>query len=110
MTQLRELYRSSSGDRWSLILASEGGPARVRHEANGASGGAVQELEVGDFLTRGGNGPEKQELLRLIGELVEPAGSSPEATEDDWMSSYDHPDDDQRYESLTDPGADPTTG
>ena len=27
-------------------------------------------LEIGNFLSQGGTGPEKQELLRLIGTLV----------------------------------------
>jgi hypothetical protein len=31
----------------------------------------VTEIEVGDFLTTGGRGPEHDELLRLIGSLAE---------------------------------------
>jgi hypothetical protein len=34
------------------------------------SGGQVADIELGAFLIAAGNGPEKQELLRLIGTLV----------------------------------------
>jgi hypothetical protein len=42
----------------------------VRHEPNLPSGGQVADIETGAFLIAAGNGPEKQELLRLIGTLV----------------------------------------
>jgi hypothetical protein len=42
----------------------------VRHEPNLPSGGQVADIEIGAFLFAAGNGPEKQELLRLIGTLV----------------------------------------
>jgi hypothetical protein len=67
----RELYRSANGDRWSLVRDAESGRVIVRHEPNLSSGGRPSDVEVGDFLVRGGLGPEKQELLRLIGTLVE---------------------------------------
>ena len=67
----RELYRSANGDRWSLVRDAESGRVIVRHEPNLSSGGRPSDVEVGDFLVRGGPGPEKQELLRLIGTLVE---------------------------------------
>jgi hypothetical protein len=41
-----------------------------RHEPNLSSGGEVANIEIGAFLIAAGNGPEKQELLRLIGELT----------------------------------------
>ena len=66
----RELYRSANGDRW-LLVRDEVGRLFVRHEANLPSGGAVTDVEIGKFLRDGGLGPEKQELLRLIGTLVE---------------------------------------
>jgi hypothetical protein len=66
----RQLYRSSNGDRWLLIRDPATGRVFVRHEANLASGGQVTDTEIGHFLTEGGTGPEKQELLRLIGSLV----------------------------------------
>jgi len=69
--RMRELYRSPNGDRWSLVHETDSDHVAVRHEPNPSSGGAVSEMEVGDFLLRGGNGPEKQELLRLIGSLAE---------------------------------------
>jgi ketosteroid isomerase-like protein len=67
--ETRELYRSSSGDRWQLARDSESGRVFIVHEPNIASGGQTSHIEIGPFLT-GGHGPEHQELLRLIGTLV----------------------------------------
>ena len=36
-----------------------------------SSTGLTSNIEIGEFLVRGGSGPEHQELLRLIGTLVE---------------------------------------
>jgi len=69
MSKLRKLYSSSNGDHWYLIQDAAG-EAFVRHQANLASGGHVAHLEVGVFLSSG-RGPEQQELLRLIGTLVD---------------------------------------
>jgi hypothetical protein len=69
--QTRELYHSANGDRWCLVYDSTAGQVFVRHEPNLASGGKVTDIEIGAFLSRSGQGPEKQELLRLIGTLVE---------------------------------------
>lgn len=69
--QTRELYRSPNGDRWCLARDTESGRVFIMHQANLASGGQETRVEVGAFLTQGGAGPEKQELLRLIGTLVE---------------------------------------
>ena len=66
----RDLYRSANGDRW-LLVRDNTGRVFVRHEANQASGGTVTDSEIAEFLTEGGLGPEKQELLRLIGSLAE---------------------------------------
>ena len=66
----RELYYSSNGDRWHLARDPDAGRVFIRHQANLPSGGHVAEIEVGIFLSRG-NGPEQQELLRLIGTLVD---------------------------------------
>lgn len=71
--ETRNLYRSSSGDRWRLARATDTGRVFVRHEANLPSGGRVTEIEIGAFLGTDGRGPEHQELLRLIGTLVEAA-------------------------------------
>ncbi len=62
----KDLYRSANGDRW-LLVRDDAGRVFIRHEANAPSGGTVTDTEVGEFLSRGGLGPEKQELLRLIG-------------------------------------------
>jgi len=66
----REIYHSANGDRWLLARNPETGRVFVRHEPNFPSGGQVVDIEVGAFLIATGNGPEKQELLRLIGTLV----------------------------------------
>jgi hypothetical protein len=69
--QFREIYRSApNGDRWLLVRNTETGRVFVRHEPNLPLGGQPADIEVGAFLVAVGNGPEKQELLRLIGTLV----------------------------------------
>jgi hypothetical protein len=70
-TLTRTLYRSSNGDRWLLARETETGRVFVRHEANLPSGGRVTDLDVGAFLAAGPPGPQHQELLRLVGTLVE---------------------------------------
>ena len=72
----QEIYRSANGDRWLLAHDPDTGRVFVRHEPNLPSGGQVADIEIGAFLIAGGSGPEKQELLRLIGTLVR----GPEAT------------------------------
>ena len=67
----RELYRSANGDRWSLVRDPGSGRVFVRPEPTVAPGGRASDIEVGEFLVRGGHSPERQELLRLIGTLVE---------------------------------------
>jgi hypothetical protein len=69
MKKARKLYESSSGDHWYLI-ADPSGAVFIHHEANAASGGHVEHEDIVTFLNRG-NDPEHQELLRLIGTLVE---------------------------------------
>ncbi len=69
MTKARTLYSSSTGDRWFLIRNASG-EVFVRHEANSASGGNVDHVEIGAFLSAG-RGPEHVELLRLIGSLLD---------------------------------------
>jgi hypothetical protein len=71
---MRELYRSPNGDRWDLVHETDSGSVFVMHRPNAPSGGRTSRQEIADFLA-GGNGPERQALLRLIGRLVgEPAG------------------------------------
>jgi hypothetical protein len=69
--QTREVYRSTNGDRWYLVRDPNLVECWVRHEPNLSSGGQIADIEIGAFLSCGGQGPEKQELLRLIGTLVE---------------------------------------
>jgi hypothetical protein len=56
------------GGCWPATLIQLG--CFVRHEPNLSSGGQVVDIEIGAFLIAAGNGPEKQELLHLIGTLV----------------------------------------
>jgi hypothetical protein len=70
--EMRELYSSPNGDRWYLAREVDLGQVFIRHEPNGPSGGKATDLEVGAFLGRVGEGPEYQELVRLIGTLVQP--------------------------------------
>jgi len=69
MKKARKFYESSNGDRWYLIR-DPSGAVFIHHEANAASGGHVEHEDIATFLGRG-EGPEQQELLRLIGRLVE---------------------------------------
>ncbi len=78
--QERLLYSSENGDRWSLARDSGTGRVFVRHRPNLPSGGRASDIDLGAFLAQGSLGPEKQELLRLIGSLVDGAqvdGSDP---------------------------------
>jgi hypothetical protein len=66
----RPIYLSANGDRWLLACDPDSGRVFVRHEPNLPSGGQVADIDIGAFLIAAGQGPEKQELLRLIGTLV----------------------------------------
>ena len=68
---MRQLYESSSGDSWQLVRDNDSGDIFVRHLANKASGGNVRDVSLGVFLTLGRDGPEHQEVWRLIGTLIE---------------------------------------
>ena len=76
--QTRELYQSANGDRWDLVRDPGSGRVFVRHAPNLASGGRASDWEIGAFLRAGAGGPEHQELLRLIGTLVEETPSEAE--------------------------------
>jgi hypothetical protein len=67
----RELYASPNGDKWHLVRYEESGRVFVQHVPNVPSGGQPTNIELGEFLSRGGNAPEHQALVRLIGTLVE---------------------------------------
>src|SRR5919198_815647 len=75
--RIKEIYRSANGDRWLLALDSDTDRVFVRHEPNLPSGGQVADIEIGAFLIAAGSGPEKQELLRLIGTLVRGSNARP---------------------------------
>jgi HAD superfamily hydrolase (TIGR01509 family) len=64
---VREIYRSSNGDRWQLIR-NDAGHRFVRHEANAPSGGMVTVTSLDDFLRIPGAGPETEELRRILRE------------------------------------------
>jgi hypothetical protein len=68
--EARELYHSANGDRWALVRDSGSGQVFIEHQPNVSSGGRISQVNIGEFLLRGGTGPEHQELLRLIGTLV----------------------------------------
>ena len=72
----RLLYSSPNGDRWFLVR-DPNGRVSISHEPNAPSGGQASDIEIGTFLIRGGRGPEHQELLRLIGTLVDEPSSDP---------------------------------
>ena len=68
--QSRRLHTSPSGETWYLV-SDMMGPSIV-YVPHGQSGTQADRLTIGAFLTAG-DGPEQQELLRLIGTLVEHA-------------------------------------
>jgi hypothetical protein len=68
--EARELYHSANGDRWALVRDSGSGQVFIEHQPNVSPGGRIFQVNIGEFLLRGGTGPEHQELLRLIGTLV----------------------------------------
>ena len=68
--QRKQLYASSNGDRWYLARYADSGRVFVRHVPNAASGGEESTIELAEFLSRPGNPPEQQALVRLIGSLV----------------------------------------
>jgi hypothetical protein len=71
LVRFREIYRSApEGDRWLLGHDLDSGRVFVRHEPNASSGGQGADIDLGAFLIGAGNGPEKQQLLRLISTLV----------------------------------------
>ena len=68
-----EYQRTLSQPQWGSMAPRTRSRYRacfVKHQANVPSGGHTAEIEIGVFLNQG-HGPEHQELLRLIGTLVE---------------------------------------
>jgi hypothetical protein len=70
----RQIYASANGDRWNLLHDPTTGRSFVRHLANPASGAQVSDIGLTAFLGSGRNGPEHQELWRLISTLVDEDG------------------------------------
>lgn len=70
----RLIYASPNGDHWHLLFDPTTGHSFVRHTGNIASGGHVTDFSLTTFLASGRNGPEHQELWRLIGTLVREDG------------------------------------
>ena len=68
--ETRELYASPNGDRWYLARYADAGRVFVQHIPNVASGRQPRNIELGEFLSSAGSGPEHQALVRLIGMLV----------------------------------------
>jgi len=63
---MRELYASSNGDRWDLVIDTSSGHTFVRHTANQPSGGNVVDMALPIFLSLDSGGPEHQALWALI--------------------------------------------
>jgi len=61
-----DIYRSSNGDQWRLVRDVGTGRRFVRHEPNLSSGGHVTDIDVEDFLSIDGSGPEFVALRRMI--------------------------------------------
>jgi hypothetical protein len=76
---MREIYRSSNGDRWCLAREPGSQHVFVLHEPNLPSGGKPSRIEIGVFLAQGRSGPEQQALLRLIGSLADDPGVGTDA-------------------------------
>ncbi len=71
-----EIYRSSNGDRWTLIRDSSTSRLWVRHEANPSSGGRVTDTDVDAFLSVAGSGPEFVALRWLLNRPPDPTTRS----------------------------------
>lgn len=61
-----DIYKSQNGDTWRLIRDAAADRVLVRHEGNPASGGHVTDLDVEEFLSRGGSGPEYAATRKLL--------------------------------------------
>lgn len=69
---VQEIYRSSNGDRWTLVRDTSADRLLVRHEANPSSGGRVTETDVDAFLSVAGSRPEFAALRRLLKKPADP--------------------------------------
>jgi hypothetical protein len=74
MISKRDLYRSSSGDTWTLFHDSSAAKLFVRHVPNAPSGGRVEDLDLATFLNGSADAPERRALLDLIAGTTTPEG------------------------------------
>ena len=79
------IYTSSNGERWLLCRGERLADMFILHEANEPSGGGVSRIEIGSFLLEAPRGPQHEELLSLLGQLIDrdhavspSGGASPE--------------------------------
>ncbi|GJE55236.1 MULTISPECIES: hypothetical protein [Methylobacterium] len=78
MTTVRTLiHASSNGDRWFLCHGDDPTDVFVFHEPNGPSGGTPTRIGILEFLSTDLGSPERRDLLRMIGTLVEAGHSQP---------------------------------
>ena len=61
-----DVYRSSNGDRWQLLIDPSTQQTLVRHVPNASSGGAATEMPADDFLRIDGPGPEFDAVRRAL--------------------------------------------
>ena len=73
---IAEIYRSSNGDRWTLMRHGNSGRLFVRHVPNPSSGGRMSETDVDEFLSVAGSGPEYAALRTLRTLLDRPADTA----------------------------------
>jgi hypothetical protein len=78
LSDLREFYASSNGDRWLLGRRAGTREAYVVHQANVPSGGARTDLDLDAFLGQAPESPQREALLRLIGTLLNGPKGDPE--------------------------------
>lgn len=64
------IYSSSNGDEWHLVRDETTQEPLVRHDPNVPSGGTSSRVPIAQFLAQG-RGAEQQELLRMIGALID---------------------------------------
>ena len=84
MSDLREFYASSNGDRWLLGRRAGTREACVVHQANVLSGGARTDLDLHAFLGQALGSPQRDALLRLIGTLVDEDRTGPKG-DPEWL-------------------------
>lgn len=61
---------SSNGDRWYLARVDGPEKATVVYETNRSSGGTSTSVSIKDFLSENPETPERQDLMRLIADLL----------------------------------------